>query len=94
MLPLISFNSNVQVGLEEGPPHPLSKAELLSLYQAVVAKGSGLNLGQLPPLPLSGESDHHNQHNQDHHNQHSHDIQFNQNHQDPQHHHDQQNQGE
>lgn len=77
------------MGLEEGPPHPLSKAELLALYQAVVAKGSGLNLGQLPPLPLSGEGDHHSQHNQhldnlDHHNQH----------QDLQPHHDQQQHGE
>lgn len=71
-----------QAGLEEGPPHPLSKAELLALYQAVVAKGSGLNLGQLPPLPLSGEGD-----------QHNHDIQSHHNDQDLQTHHDQQHHG-
>lgn len=36
-----------------GPP--LSKGELLALYQAAVAKGSGLNLSALPQLPLTSE---------------------------------------
>lgn len=43
-------------GYSRGPP--LSKGELLALYQAAIIKDSELNLTALPQLPLTGE---HNQ---------------------------------
>ncbi|KAG8270933.1 hypothetical protein J6590_074171 [Homalodisca vitripennis] len=45
-------------GSGEGPHQdipPLSKGELLALYQAAVAKGTGLDLASLPTLPLTSD---------------------------------------
>ncbi|XP_054280762.1 uncharacterized protein LOC128998584 [Macrosteles quadrilineatus] len=40
---------------------PLSKGELLALYQASVAASTGLNISAEPPLPLSNEVNNHHQ---------------------------------